>query len=56
MLLLDDADVPHTRHAGRAQRLRGDGVRAYLDSEQIMALAEEHGCDCIHPAWGFPES
>src|SRR5579859_4503782 len=49
----DDADALHTRQADEARPLRGAGVPAYLDAEQILAVATEAGCDAIHPGYGF---
>ena len=31
----------------------GQPVRAYLDIDELMAVAEEHGVDAIHPGYGF---
>src|SRR4051812_2492929 len=31
----------------------GEPVRAYLDIEGIMRIAEQHGVDAIHPGYGF---
>jgi acetyl/propionyl-CoA carboxylase alpha subunit/acetyl-CoA carboxylase carboxyltransferase component len=33
--------------------LRGAGPSAYLDGEQLLALAQAEGCDAIHPGYGF---
>lgn len=49
----DDAASLHTRKADEARPLQGKGARAYLDIEQIVALAKEAGCDAIHPGYGF---
>jgi acetyl/propionyl-CoA carboxylase alpha subunit/acetyl-CoA carboxylase carboxyltransferase component len=49
----DDARSLHTRRADEARPLRGRGVAAYLDAEQIVGLALEAGCDAIHPGYGF---
>jgi len=49
----DDAASLHTRRADIAHALRGTGAAAYLDIAQIIAAAEEHGCDAIHPGYGF---
>jgi acetyl/propionyl-CoA carboxylase alpha subunit len=49
----DDVQALHTRHADAAAALRGGGVSAYLDGEQILGVAREHGCDGIHPGYGF---
>ena len=49
----DDAESLHTRMAEAALPLRGRGVAAYLDADQIVAMALEAGCDAIHPGYGF---
>ena len=49
----DDAQSLHIRRAEAAQALRGRGVSAYLDMEQLLAAAKEHGCDAVHPGYGF---
>jgi acetyl/propionyl-CoA carboxylase alpha subunit/acetyl-CoA carboxylase carboxyltransferase component len=49
----DDSSSLHTRKADQARRLDGVGAAAYLDGEQIVALAKEAGCDAIHPGYGF---
>ena len=49
----DDAQSLHTRKADDARKLRGIGAKAYLDAEQIIAVAKESGCDAIHPGYGF---
>ena len=49
----DDAACLHTRHADRVRRLRGVGPAAYLDAEQLVAVALETGCDAVHPGYGF---
>jgi len=49
----DDATSLHTRKADEARRLSGAGAAAYLDGEQIIALAKAAGCDAIHPGYGF---
>jgi acetyl/propionyl-CoA carboxylase alpha subunit/acetyl-CoA carboxylase carboxyltransferase component len=50
-----DALSLHTRVATEARALSnaGDPVRAYLDSESLLAIARESGCDCLHPGYGF---
>ena len=40
----DDAASLHTRKADEARRLNGAGAAAYLDGEQIIALARDAGC------------
>ncbi len=49
----DDANSLHTRRADEAYPLQGTGVAAYLNIEQILAVAKESGCDAIHPGYGF---
>ena len=49
----DDASALHIRHADAAVALKGVGAGAYLDSAQIIAAAKAHGCDAIHPGYGF---
>jgi acetyl/propionyl-CoA carboxylase alpha subunit len=49
----DDARSLHVRRADEARALRGSGPAAYLDVEQIVAVAREAGCDAIHPGYGF---
>jgi len=49
----DDATTLHTRKADEARPLRGAGAAAYLDLEQIIAIAKAAGCDAIHPGYGF---
>ena len=49
----DDAQSLHTRKADEAHALRGSGPAAYLDGEQMVAIAKATGCDAIHPGYGF---
>jgi acetyl/propionyl-CoA carboxylase alpha subunit/acetyl-CoA carboxylase carboxyltransferase component len=49
----DDADSLHVRRADVAHQLPGRGAGAYLDAAAIVALAREHGCEAIHPGYGF---
>ena len=49
----DDSASLHLRKADDARALRGAGVAAYLDAEQIVAAAQDAGCDAIHPGYGF---
>ncbi len=49
----DDAKSLHVIRADEACQLRGAGAVAYLDGEQIVAVAQQAGCDAIHPGYGF---
>jgi acetyl/propionyl-CoA carboxylase alpha subunit len=49
----DDAHSLHIRKADEARALAGKGAAAYLDVEQIVAIARAAGCDAIHPGYGF---
>ncbi|HYH50359.1 MAG TPA: biotin carboxylase N-terminal domain-containing protein [Acidimicrobiia bacterium] len=46
-----DADAPFVAEADVAVPL--DGVRGYLDIDQILAAAAATGADAVHPGWGF---
>ena len=46
-----DADAPFVAEADAAVAL--DGVRGYLDIDQILAAAAATGADAVHPGWGF---
>jgi acetyl/propionyl-CoA carboxylase alpha subunit/acetyl-CoA carboxylase carboxyltransferase component len=49
----DDAQSLHTRKSDETRALGGVGVAPYLDTERIIAIARESGCDAIHPGYGF---
>ncbi|MDA7088149.1 carboxyl transferase domain-containing protein [Pseudomonas sp. SA3-5] len=49
----DDAASLHARKADSAVALEGRGVAAYLDMDQLIAIAQEQGCAAIHPGYGF---
>ena len=49
----DDARCLHICKADEARPLQGSGAAAYLDVEQILAVAREAACDAIHPGYGF---
>ncbi|MCY3814265.1 MAG: ATP-grasp domain-containing protein [Gammaproteobacteria bacterium] len=52
-----DALSLHTRLATESRELGNgaaeDPVAAYLDAEALVQVAEETGCDCVHPGYGF---
>src|SRR6478609_8290933 len=31
----------------------GEPIKSYLDYNNIAAIARQHGCDAIHPGYGF---
>lgn len=49
----DDASSLHTRLADEAHQIPGLGAAAYLDGEQLLAVARQTGCDAVHPGYGF---
>ncbi|MGK4358071.1 carboxyl transferase domain-containing protein [Ectopseudomonas chengduensis] len=49
----DDSTCLHTRKADQAVTLAGRGPAAYLDMDQLIAVAREQGCAAIHPGYGF---
>ena len=62
----DDAQALHVQVADEALALEASasagstsgasayaGPRAYLDIQRIIALAQQSGCDAIHPGYGF---
>lgn len=49
----DDAASLHVRQADSAVALNGGGVAAYLDMDQLIAIAQAQGCDAVHPGYGF---
>ncbi|TLX74789.1 carbamoyl-phosphate synthase large subunit [Pseudomonas nicosulfuronedens] len=49
----DDAASLHTRRTDQAAALKGRGASAYLDQQQIIDIALAHGCDSVHPGYGF---
>ena len=49
-----DAQALHTRQATVSAALTGeDAIGAYLNIDEIVQLAVDHGCDCVHPGYGF---
>lgn len=49
----DDARSLHVSSADEAWALKGSGPSAYLDIAQLVSVALEHGCDAVHPGYGF---
>jgi len=49
----DDALSLHVRAADEPYEIPGQGARAYLDIEAIIAAAKATGCDALHPGYGF---
>lgn len=49
----DDAQALHRRKADEAHLLRKAGAAAYLDGEQLLAIAHATGCNALHPGYGF---
>ena len=49
----DDLGSLHTRVADELVTLPGRGASAYLDLAAVVAAAAEHGCDALHPGYGF---
>ena len=49
----DDQGSLAVRHADEAAALNGSGPAAYLDIDRLLTIAREHGCDAVHPGYGF---
>ncbi|MBI1250215.1 MAG: carbamoyl-phosphate synthase large subunit [Alphaproteobacteria bacterium] len=49
----DDQVSGHIWSCDDAAALSASGVRAYLDTEALIALAQKYGCEAIHPGYGF---
>lgn len=49
-----DAGALHVAMADAAVALGGSSpADSYLAQERIIAAARDHGCDCVHPGYGF---
>ena len=49
----DDAQALHAQLADAVVALPGTGSAAYLDIAGLIAIARLHGCDAVHPGYGF---
>ena len=49
----DDHTSLHIRACDDARALLGQGVRAYLDIEAVIAAAKAMGAEAVHPGYGF---
>ena len=49
----DDAKSLHVLAGDESRALKGTGAAAYLDSQQIISIANQAGCDAVHPGYGF---
>lgn len=49
----DDQASLHTRHADTNIDLEEEGVSAYLNQANLIAIAKASSCDAIHPGYGF---
>ena len=49
----DDARSLHAARTDESAALSGTGPAAYLHGEELLRVAGEHGCDAIHPGYGF---
>ncbi|MEG3001516.1 MAG: carboxyl transferase domain-containing protein [Comamonas sp.] len=49
----DDAAAAHVAAADEAVALDASGPSAYLDGARLLQIAQRHGCDALHPGYGF---
>lgn len=49
----DDSNCVHCTVTDSAHPLSGTGVQAYLNIDEIIAVAHATACDTIHPGYGF---
>lgn len=49
----DDGRALHLSRTDSAVALKGRGVSAYLDMQQLIEIAKSQGCDAVHPGYGF---
>ena len=48
-----DGQALHTRMTTHSAMLPTDGIAGYLEVAALVRIAEETGCDCVHPGYGF---
>jgi len=49
-----DSRAPHTLFADERAAISGTSPRqAYLDIDQLLRVARDHGADAVHPGYGF---
>ncbi len=49
----DDAQSLHTGKADSAVEIDGVGAAGYLNIDRVVAIAQQSGCDAVHPGYGF---
>ena len=49
----DDKNSLHVKMADDAVALSGAGAASYLNIDALLQVAQETGCDAIHPGYGF---
>ena len=49
----EDAKSLHRYRSNASVLLKGNGIQPYLDIQQIVDIATTHGCDAVHPGYGF---
>ena len=49
----DDAGALHSTLADQAAALDATGPAAYLDINMLVKVARQHGCEAVHPGYGF---
>jgi acetyl/propionyl-CoA carboxylase alpha subunit len=49
----DDRSSPHLDRVDVVATLPGRGTAAYLDVDAVVSAAVDHGCDALHPGYGF---
>jgi acetyl/propionyl-CoA carboxylase alpha subunit len=49
----DDAQALHVQLADASVPLEATGPAAYLDVQRWIDIARQHGCDAVHPGYGF---